>query len=427
VVWDYSYKVVICFVCGLVASDPVGGCWRPSGLFADDPVDWLLVKLERNKRRKLMNDLVGTLVEQRERIVSDFWPDRFADLSRQQEEQQPGQSGKFWKNHSVFQVPARVVSFKGSSESLILLYLYKLANAVHLHCPDEVQIELTVKEETIVAKTGLSTRAVSKAIRILEAAEYVRVIRRRDPATKRVSTSVYLLLHTETKEPLRAFPKRFGVCHSNGSRPYITVPQEAREILNKMHASGRAVYLSALLIGSRSMRMHLYITRNLFQDQSLLAVNGFCRGLKDCKKRGLLSYKRSVLILNDPVTGKPSERFKYADRIEHAKPHWKFDLDTVTAEQWQRILEHFLPGLPEGGHNGWTRTSLQVRCPLCHEDRTFAVNTKTARYSCQSEKCGHGGKGRLAQLVHRIRGFSKMSHTKQYIQNCVNDMNAPTI
>jgi hypothetical protein len=376
-----------------------------------------------------MTQLVGTVNEQQEERTADFWQNHFTDSLSKQDEQ--NQTINFWKNHSVFQLPARVVSFKGAAESLILLYCYKLANAVHSHCPEEVRIELTIREETLVEKTGLSRAAVTRAIRTLEVAECIKVIRKRDPATGRVRTSVYLLLHSTTKEPLRAFPKQFGVCHSNSeSRPYLTVPQESREIINRMRPAGRAVYLSGLLVGSRSMRTSLHIVRSFWQETSLLGVNAFGRGLKECKKRALLSYKRGVLTLNDPVTGKPSERYKYECRIEHEKPEWRFDLDSVTAVQWQHVLEKILPGTALGGHNGWTRTSLHVLCPFCHEERTFAVNTRTGHYSCKSEKCSNhsnNGKGRLGQLVQRVLGLKKMSHVKAYLQKSITDMQEVTI
>jgi hypothetical protein len=372
-----------------------------------------------------MNQLVDTVSSEQER--TDFWQTHFADVLGQQEVQE-GKPVTFWKNHSVFQTPANIVSFKGRSEVLVLLYAYKLANAVHIHCPAEVRIELTIREETLAEKTGLSRRAVSQAVRTLEAAGCVRVIRKRDLVTGRVRTSIYLLLHSQTKEPLRAFPKQFGVCHSNNeSRPYLTIPQESREIINTMKPAGRATYLSALLLGSRSMRTELHIARHYWQEVSLLGVHAFCRGLQECKKRGLLSYKRSVLTLCDPVTGKRSERHKYACRIEHEKPEWKFDLDAVTADQWQFVVEKILPGTPTGGHNGWTRTSLHVLCPFCGCERTFAVNCRTGHYSCQSEKCSNHATGRLGRLVQRVLGLKRMSHAKAYIQKSVGEMSAAAI
>jgi hypothetical protein len=351
----------------------------------------------------------------------------FVDILSKQEQQEE-ETGTFWKNHSVFQVPARVVAFKGGAESLVMLYLYKLANAIHIFCPEVVRIELNIREETLVENTGLSRAAVTRAIATLEASECVRVIRRRDPVTGRVRTSIYLLLHSETKEPLQAFPKRYGVCHSNSERrPYLTVPQEARQTLNTMKPAGRAVYFSALLIGSRSMRTEIYITRAFWQESSLLGVNAFCRGLQECKKRGLLSYKRSVLTLCDPVTGKASVRHKYACRVEHEKPEWKFDLDTVTADQWQHVIEKILPGTPAGGHNGWTRTSRHMLCPFCGCERTFAVNCRTGHYSCQSEKCSNHATGRLAQLVKRVQGFKKLAHAKVFVQKSIAAMSGATI
>jgi hypothetical protein len=347
-------------------------------------------------------------------------------MSRQQDNEEQIKTEAFWPNHSIFQVPARVVAFRGRAESLVMLYLYDRANAVHIFCKDEVVIEIKVREETIAERTGLGRPAVSQAIRTLEASDCIRVKRTRDAITGRVRVSVYLLLHSQTKEPLKAFPQQFGVCHSNfEAKPYITLPKDARKIINEMLPAGRAVYITAMLLASRSVRMTLGIARCFFQDESLLGKNAFNRGLRECEKRGLFSYRRQILVLNDPRTGKPSERSKYAGRTEHTDPAWQFDLDTVKPEHWQSILEKILHTELIVGSDGWTKTNLQSLCPFCKEARCFAVNFAASQFKCHAPACGE--KGRLAQLVRRVLRINNMAQTKVYLQQCIAALQEVTI
>jgi len=53
--------------------------------------------------------------------------------------------------------------------------------------------------------------------------------RYRDVLTHQVKTSVYVLLHSETREPLTWQPQRTMACATKPDRPYITTPKEARE------------------------------------------------------------------------------------------------------------------------------------------------------------------------------------------------------
>lgn len=322
--------------------------------------------------------------------------DFLVGLRELQEKREQERTSDFWKGHSLFQVPYSVVSFKGQAEALVLLYLYELANSIAFYSNAEVLIEIPVKEERIAASTGLGRTAVSEAILTLEATGLIRVVRKHDPVTNLQSINVYLLLHSQTKIPLVSRPGVFGVCHINFEKPYLTVPKESRRIMSQMSRPARAVYLVALAIGSRKLLTSFGITREDWKTESLLKVRTFNRGLKECKTKGLLSFKRSVLTLHDPATGNPSARQSHT-RIEHANPKWKLiNYDEVTAAQWQRIVEELVGRKFIVGSDGWTVTSRQP-CPFCKKPRCFALNFQRSRYICH-EGCG---RGRLAQLVCR--------------------------
>src|SRR5580704_2461336 len=83
----------------------------------------------------------------------------------------------FWTGHSIFQVPVRILNYKGTVEALVLLYLYELANERSYYSEAEVPmlIEVPVKEEKIAERTGCSLRSVRLAIDVLDADRCIRV------------------------------------------------------------------------------------------------------------------------------------------------------------------------------------------------------------------------------------------------------------
>jgi hypothetical protein len=326
----------------------------------------------------------------------------------------------FWIGHSVFQLPCRVLNYKGRSEALVLSYLYWRANGISFTSNSEVRIEIRVQEKTISARTGVGLWAVSKAIIALEVDGCIGVERRRDPVTNQIRLSVYLLFHSQTKNPLVTTPGVFGVCHQNHERPCLTVPKESRQKLGQMNPAGRQVYFAALALASERVTTVFGIRREHWKAKTLPGRNAFDRGVQECEKAGLLSYSRYILTLNDPRTGQPSHRTP-TERIEHANPTWVFDLNTVTADQWRVVVDRLLPGTEfNAGENGWSYTSRSVLCPFCKTESSFSVNFITCQFRCHSDRCGETGFGKLGQLVQRVQRGS-MAQAKNFIRQCLQE------
>jgi DNA-binding MarR family transcriptional regulator len=331
-------------------------------------------------------------------------------LHGQQQEREAKETDGFWFGHSRFQIPLRVLGYRGKAESLILAYLYERASSISFYSKDAVLIEIKVKEEQIAKRTGLSVWAVSKGINALEADGAIRVSRYRDVLTHQVKTSVYVLLHSETREPLACSPNTYGVCHENRDRPYITAPKEAREKMVQMNPSGRQVYLAALALASVRVITSFGVRREEWKAESLLGRNAFDRGVKECVAKALLSYRRYTLTLNDPRTGKPSTRT--VGRIEHANPTWEFDFKTVTPEQWQRVCAALLKREFIVGDSGWSHATRESLCPFCKEARCFRLNFQESKYQCHH--CENHG--RLGQLVQRVLRVTQMQKAKEFIK-----------
>jgi hypothetical protein len=254
---------------------------------------------------------------------------------RELEETRTKSQKTFWAG-SRHQLPMRILGYKGHSEALVLSYLYHEACRVSFYSPKTVEIEVKVRGKILAKHTGLSVRAVEHTIFALAVDRAIRVINKRtnDLVTGKIRTRVFVPLHSQTAEPLFTTPGDYGVCEKNFDRPYITVTKQTPKILVRMNACGRQVYLSALAMASKRVNTSFGISRENWKTESLLGRNAFDRGVKECIANGLLTYRRYVLTLN--ATSRPKER------IEHENPKWKFDLNSVTAEQWEKICEALL-------------------------------------------------------------------------------------
>jgi hypothetical protein len=318
----------------------------------------------------------------------------------------------FWVGHSVYQLPVTVQRYRGGAESLVLCYLYERASGISFYSEKPVLLEVRVSQKKVAEKTGLSLWSVSQAVNSLEADKCIRVERVRDTETGQVELNVYLLLHSTTAEPLKSSPRLFGVCHQNADRPYITAPKETLKVLTQLQSGVRAVYLAALSLASLRQSLSFVVTREDWKTQTLLGKNAFNRGLKECTKRGLVKYKRQTLTVNDPVTRKPSTKSR-REIVKHDGPDvkWRFSLDAITADQWQRVAEKLLHRDFTVNASGWTHTRPDDFCPFCKEARSFTMNFAQSQW-----KCHHcDARGRMFQLVQRVLRETQAQRVREYI------------
>ncbi len=358
--------------------------------------------------------MTGKMEENRGSLMVDS----FLTGLNEQRERKERESDSFWAGHSRFQISRRVLRYKGKSESLVLVYLYERASSISFYSTEAVLIEIKVQEEKIAERTGICVRAVSLAIISLEVDGCIKVSRHRDPLTKKIKTSVYVLLHSETREPLTSSPKNYGVCEENRDLPYITAPKETREKIVQMNPSGRQVYLAALFAASVRVATSFGIPRDEWKLESGLGRNAFDRGLKECTAKGLLSYRRYVLTLSDPATGAPSKRVR--GRIEHENPKWEFDLDEVKAETWRAVVERLMQRRFVIGSNGWSNSARETFCPFCKEARSFRVHFGTAEHKCEFKCHACARYGRLGKLIQKLLGTTKMSEVKDILKEEIN-------
>lgn len=299
---------------------------------------------------------------------------------------------------------------------MVLVYLYERAEGFSFYSHDPVVIKIQVKEETIAARTGLHRSNVSRSFIPLEADGAIKVGRERDPLTHQVVTSVYLLLHSQTGNPLLSSPGIWGVCHQNFERPYIVAPKETREKLKVMTPSGRQVYLASLSLTSKNGKLSFQIGREEWKAEARLGRNSFDRGLQECVKKKLLSYDRYVLTLHDPKSGEPSKRAKH-EFIRHEDAKYKDDFRNYTAAQWQRVIQRLLNREFTVNASGWTHTRPDNLCPFCKEGRSFTVNFEKQVFKCHNQKCGKFGK--LGHLVQRVQRAPRWAHVRQYVREVI--------
>jgi hypothetical protein len=321
-----------------------------------------------------------------------------------------GEKEGLWVGHSVFQLPVTVHRYRGAPESLVLAYLYEFASSFSFHSSQPIVIELRVSQEKIAEKTGLALRSVPGAIQELEADNCIRVVRTRNEDTGQVELNVYLLLHSTTQEPLRSSPNVWGICHENSIKPYITAPKELLKSLMPLTPGARAVYLAALSLASVRISMSFTATREEWKAETLLGRNAFNRGLKECAKSGLLKYKRNTLTLHDPVTRKPSTKTRNVKDYAGDR-NWKFSLDAITAEEWQKVAQRLLGRQLTVNASGWSHTTADGLCPFCTQPRSFTMNFSQSQW-----KCHHCGKrGRMFQLVQQVLRETQAQRVREYI------------
>ena len=242
---------------------------------------------------------------------------------------------------------------------------------------------------------------------------------RRNDAGKFGAGRVHLI-NPQTGKRLSTDPGRYGLLSSNVTDDYfsfITVPRPSLEEIHTMkHASEKAVYLAALCLVSKAMDECVFVDRSLWQELAHLGKNAFNRGVRYCIGRKLLSYRKHVLTLHDPQTGKPTERWKNKGvRVEHENAHWKYDLDKFSSEEWRIVLEKLLHESITS-FDGW-RTLQKIRCPFCGERGSFSMSMSTSSgFRCHGSGCRVHGK--LGQLVQRVRG-TNMDAAKVFIQETI--------
>jgi ribosomal protein L37AE/L43A len=165
-----------------------------------------------------------------------------------------------------------------------------------------------------------------------------------------------------------------------------------------------------LSLASVRKSLSFVVTPEDWKLATLLGKNSFNRGKKECVKRGLLSYKRQKLTLNDPVTRKPSVKTR-GERIIHADPKWKFSLDAIKPEEWQKIAERALNREFTVNASGWTHSRADNLCPFCQEPRAFTMNFERSQWKCHH--CEE--KGRMFQLVQRVLRETQPQRVRDFI------------
>jgi len=339
---------------------------------------------------------------------------------KQKEKEEKNQDG-FWAGHSIYQAPLRILVYGAEVEALTLVYLYERANDISFNCAslEPVEIKIPVTEETIARKIGYDVRQVRRALDTLDADKCIRVVPNRNPNTGKWESSIYVLLHSTTGKDLMCSPSLYGVCHQNSDLPFITLLKETRELIKGMQKAGRQHYIAAQALASARQSTSFKVTHAEWRAEAMLGRNAFFAGLRELRKNKLLTYKRGLLTLNDPVTKEPSKRTKRVLVYDKAT-NWEFKFDAVTEQQWAATMKRLLKREFVLGASDWTVSGGDDLCPFCHNARGFRVNYKESKYQCKV--CGRYG--RLGQLVRSILRVTQWEHVRQYIRETIAQMDA---
>ena len=338
--------------------------------------------------------------------------------ARVEAENQSGKPTGIWVGYSKFEIPEYVIQYEGQGVAHVLCLLFHRASGKSYHSTSEHDLALTVREDSLALKSGLSTRSIERALAQLESDRRIRRVRRKHPSGRFLASRITLL--DDSAQALQTSPQRYGLCRANDLRPFITMPRACLDVLSGMTPSQKATYISALALASREKRESVFVDKPEWFICSRLGENAFGAAVAHCKRRKLLTYSNGVLTLNDPQTGRRTERWKHgAEWVEHIDPEWDFDLNEVTAEQWHYTLESLLSRKFEINPDGWT---LRSECPFCFYKERFHANFTKAAYRCHS--CD--AKGRLGQLVARIKNVN-MTAAKEFIKEHIEALQKVTV
>jgi hypothetical protein len=342
---------------------------------------------------------------------------RYARTIERQE--QAGKPPWLWAGHSTSEVPSFITEYAGQPEAHVLLHLYRRARGKSYKSMTATDLSLTVRVDKLALKTGLSTRSIERAFVQLESDRRIRRVRKKRSDRRFLASQVTLL--DADGQPLQTSPGKYRVCYENDYTSFITMPRVSLEAINAMPlACMKAVYIAAHALASREKRESIFVGKVEWLILSGLAENAFNRGVKQCKSKKLLTYGSGVLTILDPLTGKANARWKNRkERIVHDNPHWEFDLNSISAEEWQYVVESLLGRKFETDSEGWT---LRSECPFCRQHKQrFRMNFQQSQFKCD---CGQAG--RLGQLVMRIKG-TNMTAAKEFIKERIAVLQKATI
>jgi hypothetical protein len=306
-----------------------------------------------------------------------------------------------WQGFHPFECPAYSFESKGSIAGLVLANLYGRASAMSAKAKGGYRLRFTARLDSLEKKLRCSHQSIVDALRDLEKERFIHREKNRDPSSRKFQTGKVTILNPETRNPLLASPARMDLLTANNGH-YLpgfhsaVMPFECLRKLNQLdRPAARAVYLAALRLASEARAERFKVDKSWWHKLTGLSRQAFARGFREVRRKGLLTLRGHTLTLNDPETKKPSTR----------KPlpvPMPIDFNNVPPSGWEKVFKELLGGDFIANAEGWTITTKDRDCPLCHHSRSFSLHFAGQGFHCFN--CGASGK--LATLVREIRRCS---------------------
>jgi len=312
-----------------------------------------------------------------------------------------------WEGFRCFESPTEVLSYRGEIPAVLLMNLFMRAAVVSMKATLPYKIRFTVRENKLAQKLHTSLPTIRNAYRQLERDRLVKRERVRDQFSKQWQATKVSVCNPTTANTLLASTSRIdNLLAANGVTGFSVPLDCLRATINRLETpAARAVYISALFLAHSFKCERLTVSKAYWCRVSKLSRKAFNRGLQICKRKRLLSYRGETLTLNDPETGKPSERRP----VSMPMP---LDFRDITSKGWEEICCHLLGGSFEPGRKGWTRTTADRICPYCGSAKGFAIHFEWQRFHCFN--CGE--KNGLGFLVKHVLGADRMYDASLYCE-----------
>ena len=322
----------------------------------------------------------------------------------------------YWGPIRQFQVPCNIFKrdqlIVGPNALAVLLTLYETAK--NRKATDKQEFaSLVISQKRLIERTGYSKNVITKAVRELEAASFIRASAGDRRKYGEFGVNRYVLCDPQTSEPLRVVPGLrllYGNAISYFNLPVCIVQESVPHwSIAKLTGSELVLYVALVYCANRKGQSELAIVPSDLRRLCHLSQPTFKKAIAELQQRGLILADETTQVLCDPYTGEPLHKFtgdseddpsNYYERMgDRIGKRANLNLEAEETERW--ILACLSPDafiVPQG--NG----DFKICCPFHKDDNpSCSVSPRKRCFYC----FGCKAKGTLTTLVMKVNGVSK--------------------
>ena len=222
----------------------------------------------------------------------------------------------YWGPIRQFQVPCNIFKrdqlIVGPNALAVLLTLYETAK--NRKATDKQEFaSLVISQKRLIERTGYSKNVITKAVRELEAASFIRASAGDRRKYGEFGVNRYVLCDPQTSEPLRVVPGLrllYGNAISYFNLPVCIVQESVPHwSIAKLTGSELVLYVALVYCANRKGQSELAIVPSDLRRLCHLSQPTFKKAIAELQQRGLILADETTQVLCDPYTGEPLHKF----------------------------------------------------------------------------------------------------------------------